>query len=167
MKSISTAIFAKCTSGTDLYTDLAGRLYKGRAPERTEYPYAVFKLISHTPQDQYTTFTEEYESILYQFDIFSLESSTSEIEAIYAHLTSLYNNKPLVVGGRTIHWMRWRSAVLIPEEHTVKTATKEVWHYAVEYEILEELRTGENEALFVDTESGTFEDTTDAQYVDR
>ncbi len=165
MKSLSQAIFGKCISGTDLYADIGGRLYKGRPRENTEYPYIVYKVVTNVPS---WTFTSTKEDILIQFSLFSAESSSTEAENMFAHLKALYDDCILTVPGSTVIWFRRGNAVLMPEEHTTKTGTiNDVWHYAIEYELHIQLGTGEGEALFIDTDSGSFDDFEEGQYIDR
>jgi hypothetical protein len=136
MKNLTTAIFAKCISGTDLHTDIGGRLFKGRAPEGTEYPYIVFYLISDVPEN---TFTEDMENCLIQFSLFSSNSSSSEVEDMFTHLKSLYDDCSFTISGSSLIWMKRQMAQLLAEEHVTPSGTIEAWHYTVDYEVLTSL----------------------------
>lgn len=139
MKNLSTAIFGKMTSATDLYADVQGRLYKGRAPEGAQYPYIVYLIVSNYPEK---TFTEDFEVTTIQFSLFSAASGSTEVEDMYTHLKALYDECNLSVTGSTwFYWMKRTNAILMVEDHTVPStiatiaASIQVWHYAVDYEI--------------------------------
>ena len=132
MKNLTTAIFSKL-AGSLLYTDIGGRLFKGRAPEGTVYPYAVFFLVSDMPDK---TFTEDYEDCIIQFSLFSEASSSGEIEDMFTHLKTLYDEKPMTIKGSTLVWMKRQNASLMMEEHTTPNGTVDVWHYAVDFNVL-------------------------------
>lgn len=133
MKNLTTSIFAKCAVGTDLYTDITGRLYKVRAPEKATYPYAVFMVVSNAPD---WTFAESYENTIIQFSLFSATSGTTQIEDMYTHLKALYDDCTLTITGSTLVWMRRENAVLMVEDHTTPGGLIQVWHYAVDYHVM-------------------------------
>ena len=133
MKNLTTAVFAKCAVGTSLYTAVGGRIYKGRAPETTVYPYVVFFVVTDVPGK---TFTEDYEDVLFQFSLFSSTSGTTEVENMFTYLKALYDECSLTITGNTLVWMKRGNATLLAEEHTTASGTTEVWHYAVDYSIL-------------------------------
>jgi len=136
LKNLTTAIFAKMTTSSDLYTDIGGRLYKGRAEEGAEYPYVVFMVISDMPQK---TFSEDYESVLIQFSLFSIASGSTEIEDMFTHLKALYDECSLSITGSTLVWMKRQNASLMVEDHTnlaLPGGLQRAWHYSVEYEVL-------------------------------
>ena len=132
MKELSTAIFEKCASSTDLYVDIGGRFYKGRASQGAEYPYVVYLIVSDFPDK---TFSEAYEETLLQFSLFSSAFGSTEIENMYTHLKALYDECELTITGYTLAWMRRENAVLMIEDHTTKSGTVQVRHYAVDYAV--------------------------------
>jgi hypothetical protein len=133
LKNLTTAIFGKCVEGTDLHADIGGRLFKGRAPEGTEYPYVVFMLISDVPEN---TFSEDLDDVVIQFSLFSLVSSSAEVEDMFTHLKAIYDDCSLTISGSSLIWMKRQVAQLMAEEHTTPSGTVEAWHYAVDYSIL-------------------------------
>jgi hypothetical protein len=133
MKALTTAIFSKCTSATDLYTDIGGRLYKARAPERAEYPFAVFMVVSDVLDN---TFTEDLENVVVQFSLFSLASSSGDVEDMFTHLKTLYDDCTLSPTGYSVLWMKRQQAVLQVEDHTTTAGTEEAWAYHIDYSIL-------------------------------
>lgn len=135
MKNLTTAIFSKCSAGTSFYTDIGGRLYKGRAPEGAAFPYAVFFVVSDVPDD---TFKDNIEDVLIQFSLFSSTPSSGEIEDMFAHLKALYDDCVLTITGNTLIWMIRGVAQLLSEEETTPSGTQNVWHYTVDYSIVME-----------------------------
>ena len=102
MKALTTAIFKKAT-GSDFLNRIGSRLFKGRAPEAEIYPFAVFKIVSTSPEK---TFTEDYENTTIQFSLFSSAASTEELEEIYNDLKTLYDETELTVSGSKLIWMK-------------------------------------------------------------
>jgi len=137
MKNLSTAIYGVFTALTagvnnDFYDDIQGRLFKGRAPEGTQYPYAVFMLISVVPT---RTFSEHFEDSLIQFSLFSSTSSSSEVEDMFTHVKALYDEAQFDITENELIWMRYENAQLMPDAVTTPEGTFEIWHYAVDFEI--------------------------------
>lgn len=133
MKNLSTAIYSKA-SGSDFSSDIGGRLFKGRAPQGAEYPYAVFFVVTNRPEK---TFSENYEDAIIQFSLFSTASGTTEIEDIYTHLKTLYDECTLSITDATLVWMQRDNAVFLAEDHTTPSGTAQVFAYHVDYSILE------------------------------
>jgi len=129
--NLTTALMTKF-SGSALDTALAGRLFKGRAPEGAAYPYAVYLIVSDVPEK---TFTEDFEDVLIQFSLFSSASSSSEVEDLFTYLKALYDECAMTITGSTLVWMKRVNATLTVEDHTTPDGTVEVWHYAVDYEV--------------------------------
>ena len=133
MLNLTTAIYGKL-SGSALASHISTRLYKGRAPENATYPYIVFMVVSNVPEK---TFSEDFETTVIQFSIFSSTSGSTEAENIYTDLKTLYDECAMTVTGSTwFYWMKRLNAILMVEDHTVKAGTIQVWHYAVDYEIM-------------------------------
>lgn len=135
MINLTKAIYAKL-SGSSLSTAIGGRLYKGRAPQGTSYPYVVYFMVTNTPD---YTFSEDFENCTIQFSIFSSASGTTEIENIYTYLKALYDECSLSITGAKLVWMKRSNAVFQTEDHTTPQGTTQVWAYHVDYEILENL----------------------------
>lgn len=131
MKNLTTALYSKLT-GSALSTAVGGRVFKGVAPEGTEYPYVVYSMISDVPD---YTFTETLEDVTIQFDIFSNASSSGEIEDLFGNLKSLYDFCSMTVTGGSLLYMRRSFASLYVEDVTTPTGTEAVWHYSIDYEI--------------------------------
>lgn len=117
-------------------TAIGSRLYKGRAPEGAAYPFAVFFVVTNTPEK---TFSEDYENVIVQFSLFSSASGTTEIEDMYTHLKALYDECSLTITDATLVWMQRDNAVFLAEDHTTPSGTTQVWVYHVDYSIMESL----------------------------
>lgn len=128
MKDVSVAVTTKFNSSiggthTDLYTLVSGRFYKEVAAQGVAMPYVVYHIIDNVPT---WTFDKTHESIRIQFDLFSSQESSLEVETMYIHLKSLYDWCILVTDSTFIS-MRRELARLIkdPEDRN--------WHYIVDY----------------------------------
>jgi hypothetical protein len=130
------------TSSTALYDDIGGRLFKGYATEGTEYPYVVIQIVSDVPD---LTFTESYDDILIQFSLFSSASSSGEVEDMFAHLKELYDECSMSIPAishdkaNTLVWMKRVNAILMVEDEETPEGTRQIFHYAVDYEIKTQL----------------------------
>jgi len=111
-------------------------MYKGRAPAGTPFPFVVFSVISDLSRP---TFTEQYEDVLLQFSLFSATGSTTEIEDMFTHLKALYDECALTITGSSLVWMRRSGAHFMVEDGPDPNAAENIWHYAVEYDILTSL----------------------------
>ena len=135
MLNLSKAIWGEL-SGSALSAHIANRMYKGQAPEGTDYPYAVYLIVTDTPEH---TFTEDYENVIVQFSLFSTSSGTTEVENMYTDLKTLYDEKSFSITGSTLIWMRRTNAAFIVEDHTTPSGTQRVWAYHVDFEVLTSL----------------------------
>lgn len=137
LKNLSMAIYNRfINAGTSLQGLIDRRFYKGRAPEGTDYPYCVFRVITDVPEK---TYTEDYERVVVQFSLFSITSSTLEVENMLTYLESLYDECSLSITGATLIWMKRDNVTFLEEEHTTPSGTSQVHAYHVDYEILESL----------------------------
>ena len=132
MLNLSKAIFGKLATSA-LSAHIANRMFKGRAPEGAEYPYIVYLIVSNSPMK---VFQGSYEDTLIQFSLFSSASGSTEVEDIYTDLKTLYDEKAMTITSETLVWMVRENATLMVEDHTTKSGTVQVWHYAVDYRIM-------------------------------
>jgi hypothetical protein len=138
MKAVDEGIISKFTALNDLsernsfYTSVSGKLYKGRAPQNATLPYAVFNLISDVPE---WTFNTDFVRMRYQFDLYSSNNSSVEVENMYTYLNTLFDWCSLAVDGHDHVHMKRELARLTrdPEDDN--------WHYIVDFEIFEENQT--------------------------
>ena len=138
MKNLSTAIYVHFNELNDrgnrnaFWTDVQGKLYKGRAPEGTQFPYAVFSLVA---ENHTKTYAEHFRNPLIQFSLFSGYSSTDEIEDMYTDLKLLFDEAEFSITNNELVSCRVENAELIPEIFTTKQWTREIWHYAVDFDL--------------------------------
>lgn len=133
MKVLSKAIVAKFKETTggvhnSLYTLVSGQIYKERAKQKATTPYLVYH-ITTVPD---WNFCSEFERISVQFDIFSLDNSSEEIEDIFEALKTLFDWCSLSIVGYEHVYMKREVSRLIREP------TDDEWHYVIDYEILME-----------------------------
>ncbi len=131
MKNLTTAIYSKL-AGSTLETDIGGRLYKGEAPQKTAFPYAIFFVVSNIPE---YPGGKTIEQVLLQFSLFSSASSSTEIEDMLTHLRTLYDDVVLTITGNTEIFFIRGNMTTMREEITTPEGTVGIWHYAQEYEI--------------------------------
>jgi len=134
MKALTKAIYGKLT-GSALEAYIPGRLYKGRALPGTEYPYVEYGVATGDPE---YTFSDTFENVVIQFDIYSAEAGSTQVEDIYTALTALYDDCALSPTSETLVHMRRSNYNLISEEHSTPTPNsfQQVWHYSIDYDIL-------------------------------
>ena len=132
MLNLKKAIYSKLT-GSLLTADIGGRFYDTQAPEGAEYPYVVYMIVSDVPDK---TFTEDFEDVVIQFSLFSSASGSTEVEKMFTDLKTLYDECSMTITGSTLLRMKRTIATLMVEDHTTPSGTVEVWHYAVDYEVL-------------------------------
>ena len=135
MNNLLTAIYQK-TIGSNLSTDVGGRIYPDQAPHKTEYPYVVFFIISGIPD---RTFTEHYADTLIQFSLFSASAGAAEITTMYADLVALFDEQDLTISGSKLVWMKEENLTTMVDDILVKDATVGVKHWAVDFAVLASL----------------------------
>lgn len=135
MLNLTKAIYSQF-SGSALSTAIGGRLFKGQAPEGADYPYIVYQVVTNTPDHD---FSNDYENTIVQFSIFSITSSTVEIENCYTDLKALYDEQDFSITGSDLVWMRRSNANFVVEDHVTPTGTQRVWVYHVDFSILTSL----------------------------
>ena len=123
-------------AGSAFGTAIGNRLFKGQAPDGTEYPYATYMVVTNNPE---RTFTEDFENTTIQFSLFSTASGTTEIENMFSALKALYDEQSFTITGSKLIWMRRATTVFNVEDHTTPSGTQRVWAYHCDFEIMESL----------------------------
>ena len=141
MNNLLTSIMSK-TSGQSISNDVGGRIFLDQAPDGVEYPYIVFFIVTDTPGK---TFTEDFENIIIQFSLFSASSGATEITTMYRDLKALFDECALTIpptGTETdkLIWFKRQNLTTMMDEVVVADATQNVKHWAVDYEILSQLK---------------------------
>ena len=107
---------------TDLYNDLKGQLYFTQASQKATFPYCVYTPISHMYEFQ---FIENFENIVIQFSIFSLDASAENIEKYFEDLKVLYDWCNLTIDGYRHVYMRRGQSRLLRDDRA--------WHRITDY----------------------------------
>lgn len=116
-------------ANTAIYTDLNGQLFNTYAPRGTQYPYAVFSLVSDVPD---WTFTDDEERIVVQFSIFDNSESALNVCQYFSDLDAIYHEAILTLADyECIYCFREMSHLLREEE-----VEGGIWHYVIQYRIL-------------------------------
>ena len=94
MNEIRIAIYTKSQLTSTFKTSIGGRFYWDKAPQTPTYPFVVAHLIVDDPSH---TFSEHFEDVRIQFNIYSKSTSASECGTIYSYLKTLLENPTLTV----------------------------------------------------------------------
>jgi len=116
--------FTGSTGAGSLYVELGGRLHFTEAPQGQTYPYGVYHLISNVPS---WTFDADMENYLIQFNLYSEESSSTEINTAFSALTDLYDWCDLDIDGYSHIYMKREISNLTRENN--------IWNYFVQYRL--------------------------------
>lgn len=108
-----------------LSSSLTGGLWNTEAPQETECPYGVFQLISDVPD---WTFEEDFENILFQFNLFSDTSDPVEICILFELLKTAFDFFDLIIDNHEI--------VSLVRENSILTRIENIWQYNVTYRIV-------------------------------
>ena len=125
MEDLFKGIYTKFTSSTgasSLYANLTGGLYNTKAPQDTDYPYAVFYLISDVP---HWTFDTTMENSLIQFTIYDSHSSVENICSLFEKLKTLYDWTSLTLSDNYPIYMK--------REFSDLSQSEDIWTYIVQY----------------------------------
>ena len=136
MKALTTAIYSRFTeSQNDFYDLIGGRLFEHEAPEGSDFPYAVYTIVSSASE---RTFSERLTETLIQFSLFSSSSSSGEVKDIYDSLKKLYDECALTITdpASTLLWMRESNLAPMIDDVITPSGTVGVKHWAVDYEVL-------------------------------
>lgn len=127
MKALMTGLYSHFTAEphNSLYNAVGGRLYHQEAPQCSTFPYVIMQAVY---EEHDWTFTEEIESILVQFTIYSQARSAANIGNLCSYLKSLYDDADLIVVGFTpVHMIRSNAQLL-------RDPKNNMWQYIIEYE---------------------------------
>jgi len=132
MIELSKAIYSKI-SGSSFSTAIGGRFFEDEAPEGADYPYAIYKIVSSTPD---YVFAGKHEDYLVQFSMFSTASGSTEIKTITEYLKTLFDECSLTITGLTLLYMGWQNTVgPSTEEHTTPAGTQKAWACHSDYRV--------------------------------
>ncbi|MDD5532385.1 MAG: DUF3168 domain-containing protein [Syntrophales bacterium] len=131
MQALLTALYTKL-SGSDLSNYVGGRIFTDEAPDGTDFPYVVIRIISSVPDK---TFTEVYEDTLLQLSYFSTSAGLAEVSTMQGYGKALLDECSLSITGSTLVWMRRVNLVTMTDSITVGTGQAILRHWAEDYEI--------------------------------
>lgn len=132
MNNLLAAIMTKC-AGSALSTDVGGRIFLDEAPEGTDFPYVVFRIIAGAQQD---TFKSKIEDTLIEFSLFSISKSAAEITAMYADIMALFDWQTVTVTGGTCIWVVRQGLSTMFDDITTPAGTVGARHWAVGYSVM-------------------------------
>jgi len=131
MLNLKKAIYGKL-SGSALSAYIGTRLFPLKAPEGSEYPYAIYFNVHNTVEYPGGKTIEQF---MVQFSLFSATpNDTTEIEGMRTALRSLYDDVVMTITGYApICFIRGNSDES-SEDHTTPAGTIDVYHYIQEYD---------------------------------
>ena len=101
-------------------------LYNTEAVDDTVFPYGVVQIISNI-EDMTGNFDDDDEEILLQFNLFSKEAKSTEINAIYKLLKNAFHKHDLVVDGY--------DTVSLVKEMSNLIRVEKVWQYNITFRL--------------------------------
>jgi len=128
MKVVNTGLKALVDAGNSFNTAIGGRFYFEYATQSPTYPYCIhwYPNDFHDPW-----FSEEYEEILVQFDIYDQNTSASTIYDIGTYLAALFDDAIPTVVGYAVFAMLREFCIPPVYDHDTKT-----WQYTYQYRLL-------------------------------
>ena len=132
MNNLLAAIVDKFANSA-IYNDVGGRIYLDEAPQGTEFPYVVFRIVAATPEN---TFKEDIEDVLIQISLFSISAGATEITTMYSDLQTLLDRKTLTItGGVCVNLLR-QGLVTMIDDITTPAGTASCKHWAADYSVM-------------------------------
>jgi hypothetical protein len=135
MKTLLQALWQHLST-SQLFSDVGGRIYFEEADENPEFPYIVYFIVSTNPDEQ--TFTEDFESTVFQFSIFSDSRSPLEIAGLYDSLQTLLDECQFEITDDMLLRMHRLNGNTMTEDITTPDGTQSVKHWTADYEVLVE-----------------------------
>ena len=132
MKNILTAIYGKFT-GSELSSDVGGRIFLDQAPDNCEFPYVVYSVVSVIPDD---VFGKKGKQSLIQFSLFSANPSAVEITDMHTDLKALFDDCSMTITSNTLLWMHEVNLTTMVEDITVGEGAQSVKAWHADYEVI-------------------------------
>jgi hypothetical protein len=129
------SIVSKC-SGSELSTDVGGRIFFDEAPEGSEFPYVVFSIVTDAQAD---TFKSKLEDITIQFSLYSISKGLTEITGMLADLKALFDDAVLTITSNYHILISRQNLTTMFDNITTPDGTVGLRHWAVDYWIITEL----------------------------
>lgn len=117
-----------------IYNDVGGRFYYLEA-DTDDYPRVVFSPVSNVPDN---AFAKKGESVLIQFDLYSMKSAgKAEIETMKVDTIALFDDCTLTLTGHTLCQFT-RANIIGPSTEDLSAlsdGSSIIYHTIVEYEV--------------------------------
>ena len=146
MQALLDALQLKFTDSA-LWNQVGGRIYF-EVSELQDVPRVIYHIVNSTSDD---TYTESYDDVLVQVDLFSAKSAGStEINTMYSNLKSLFSTaipspisktmegcSLILAGSGTVLWMRRTNLVTYSEDldTPLPDGTTGLYHWCVDFEV--------------------------------
>ena len=122
-----TGIFTKFNVANTFKTAVGGRLFTRYSPQNTPFPYAVLDIVTGIGD---WNFTQEFDDVDIQFNLYSKSTSETEIGTLYSTLRALYDDCALTVTGYTHLFMQY------DQYWSLSNPDENIRQYTVQYNIL-------------------------------
>ena len=122
-----TGIFTKFNVANTFKTAVGGRLFTRYSPQNTPFPYAVLDIVTGIGD---WNFTQEFDDVDIQFNLYSKSTSETEIGTLYSTLRALYDDCALTVTGYAHLFMQYN------QYWSLSNPDENIRQYTVQYSIL-------------------------------
>lgn len=132
MLELKNAIDAKLLDSS-VYWTVGGRVFYNTAPA-DEYPRIVYSRVSGVPDN---AFAKAGESVLLQFDLFSMQSAgDTEILTMESQLKSLLDDCTLTISGKLLCMFQRQNTVdMVEDLSALSDGTSLCNHTAIDYQV--------------------------------
>ena len=127
MNALLTGIYTKFNAANTFKTAVGSRLYTRYAPQGTAFPYAVLDIVTGIGD---WNFTQEFDDIDVQINLYSKSTSETEIGTLYSTLRALYDDCALTVVGYEHLFMQY------DQYWSLSNPDENIRQYTVQYNIL-------------------------------
>jgi hypothetical protein len=127
VNALLTGIYTKFNAANTFKTAVGGRMFSRYAPQDTPYPFAVLDIVTGIGD---WNFTQAFDDVDIQFNLFSQSTSETEIGDLYAKLRVLYDDCALTVVGYTHLLMHY------DQYWSFSDPKENIRQYTVQYNIL-------------------------------
>jgi len=126
VKNLFAGIYAAFAADSTLVASLTGGMHKMVAPQGTDFPYAVFTLVTEAQND---TMDIRHPELLIQFNIYSESATCDAVLDIYEDLDTVYRDTALTVTGYSHKATVFEMGLLLADE------PEGVFQYTVRYRV--------------------------------
>jgi len=133
MRPLFDGIYAHFTSTSTggrkpIYTNVSGRMYLGEARQGADAPYIVYSSPTHNTD---YNFTETFERVTVQFNLYSETASAVEINTMWTNFKAAFDDAPLTCSGYRL--VRFRRDF---QQLSREIDNDQYWVYLMQYEAL-------------------------------